>query len=43
MVSEVAKEVVDVRIGAPSEKQCLRDETLLTVAKSRRKKCLEVP
>ena len=43
VVIEVAKEVLDVRIGAPSEKQCIRDETLLTVAKSRRKRCLEVP
>ena len=43
MVNEVAKEVVDVRRGASSEKQCIRVETLLTVAKSRRKRCLEVP
>ena len=43
VVIEVAKEVVDVRRGAPAEKQCIRDETLMTVAKSRRKGCLEVP
>ena len=42
MVIEVSKEVVDVTRGAPAEKQCIRDETLLTVAEGRRKGCLEV-
>ena len=37
MVTEVAKEVLDVRTGAPAEKLCIRDETLMTIAKSKRK------